>query len=203
MKTGLTKKLGINYMRTFLLILILILNIQSWTNAEDIKDFEIEGISIGDSLLNFMTEGEIKKKSSDTYYYKDNKYVYYFFPSLDFLTTYESLQVTVKPKDKKYLIEGIDGVIRYRDIKECNKKLAEIKNELENVFGIDAIFDEGEHPGYKNSTYTRYNFYLSDGKVDCVCFDMSQKFENQGKLDSLYISISSKDFNQFITYENY
>ena len=36
-----------------------------------------------------------------------------------------------------------------------------------------------------------------------VCFDMSKKFENQGKLDSLYISIVSKDFSQFITYENY
>ena len=119
------------------------------------------------------------------------------------MTTYESLQVTVKSKDKKYNVEGVDGVIRYKDIKECNKKLAEIKNELENVFGIVGIFDEGEHPGYKNSTYIRYVFYLSDGRVDCVCFDMSKKFENQGKLDSLYISIVSKDFDQFITYENY
>ena len=190
------------FMRIFLTVFIFIFNFQSWTKA-DISEFEIEGISIGDSLLNFLSEDEIKKKSSDTYYYKDNKYVYYFFPSLDFLTTYESLQVTVKPKDIKYNVEGVDGVIRYKDIKECNKKLAEIKNELENIFGIDGTFDEGEHPGYKNSTYVRYVFNLSDGRVDCVCFDMSKKFENQGKLDSLYISIVSKDFDQFITYENY
>ena len=32
---------------------------------------------------------------------------------------------------------------------------------------------------------------------------VEKKLENQGKLDSLYISIVSKDFNQFITYENY
>ena len=190
-------------MRIFLTVLILILNLQSLTKADDIKDFEIEGIAIGDSLLNFLTVNEIKKKSSETHYYKNNKYVYYFFPSLNFLTTYESLQVTVKPNDKKYKIEGVDGVIRYKDINECNKKLAEIKNELENVFGIDAIFDEGDHPGYKDSTYKRYVFQLPDGRVDCVCFDMSKKLEKQGKLDSLYISIVSKDFNQFITYENY
>ena len=190
-------------MKVLITLFFIIFSFQASTEADDISEFEIEGISIGDSLLNFLSEDEIKKKSSDTYYYKDNKYVYYFFPSLDFLTTYESLQVTVKPKDKKYKIEGVDGVIRYKDIKECNKKLAEIKNELENVFGIDGIFDEGEHPGYKNSTYIRYVFNLSDGRVDCVCFDMSKKFENQGKLDSLYISIVSKDFSQFITYENY
>ena len=190
-------------MRIFLSLIIIIFSLQSWTNADDISEFEIEGIGIGDSFLNLLTENEIKTKSSETHYYKDNKYVYYFFPSLDFLKTYESLQVTVKPKDKKYRIEGVDGVIRYKNIKECNKKLSKIKTELEEVFGIDGIFDEGDHPGYKNSTYVRYVFNLPDGRVDCVCFDMSKKLENQGKLDSLYISMVSKEFNQFITYENY
>ena len=189
-------------MRIFLSLIVLIFSLETWTKA-DISEFEIEGIGIGDSLLNFLTEDEINKKSSDTTYYKDNRYVYYFFPTLDFLKTYESLQVTVKPKDKNYLIEGVDGVIRYKNINDCYKKLAEIRSELESVFGIDAIFDEGDHPGYKNSTYKRYVFRLPDGRVDCACFDMSKKFENQGKLDSLYISMVSKDFNQFITYENY
>ena len=31
--------------------------------AEDISDFEIEGMSIGDSLLDYMTEDEILKES--------------------------------------------------------------------------------------------------------------------------------------------
>ena len=190
-------------MKKLLGIIVLVLLLSFNCLADDIKDFEIEGIGIGDSLLNFLTEDEINKKSSDTTYYKDNRYVYYFFPTLDFLTTYESLQITVKPKDKNYLIEGVDGVIKYKNINDCYKKLTEIRNELEGVFGIDGIFDEGDHPGYKNSTYKRYVFQLPDGRVDCVCFDMSKKFENQGKLDSLYISMVSKDFNQFITYENY
>ena len=41
-------------MRIFLSVLILILNLQSWTKADDISDFQIEGMSIGDSLLKFM-----------------------------------------------------------------------------------------------------------------------------------------------------
>ena len=47
-------------MRNFLLILILILSFQSWTKADDIRDFQIEGMSIGDSLLNFVSKKEIK-----------------------------------------------------------------------------------------------------------------------------------------------
>ena len=40
-------------MRIFFTVLVLIFGFQSWTKADDIRDFEIEGISIGDSLLDY------------------------------------------------------------------------------------------------------------------------------------------------------
>ena len=43
-------------MRNFLLILILTFSFQSLVKADDIRDFEIEGMSIGDSLLDFFTK---------------------------------------------------------------------------------------------------------------------------------------------------
>ena len=49
-----------NNFRTFIITLILIFGLQSSSMAEDIKDFEIEGISIGDSLLNHFSDSEIK-----------------------------------------------------------------------------------------------------------------------------------------------
>ena len=45
--------------KKLLLIFILTLSFQSWSSADDIRDFEIEGMSIGDSLLSFMTNDEI------------------------------------------------------------------------------------------------------------------------------------------------
>ena len=48
-------------MKRLLLILILTLSFQSWTKADDIRDFEIEGMSIGDSLLKYVSLDEIKK----------------------------------------------------------------------------------------------------------------------------------------------
>ena len=39
--------------------MVLILNLQSLTNADDIKDFEIEGMSIGDSALKYFSKDQI------------------------------------------------------------------------------------------------------------------------------------------------
>ena len=43
-------------MNRLLLILILTLSFQTLIKADDIRDFEIEGMSIGDSLLEFFFE---------------------------------------------------------------------------------------------------------------------------------------------------
>ena len=47
-------------MKRLLLVLILTFSFQTLVKADDIRDFQIEGMSIGDSLLNFMSEVEIK-----------------------------------------------------------------------------------------------------------------------------------------------
>ena len=47
-------------MRVFIAVLVLIFSLQSWTKADDISDFEIEGMSIGDSLLDHFDENKIK-----------------------------------------------------------------------------------------------------------------------------------------------
>ena len=48
-------------MKRLLLILILTFSFQTLAKADDIRDFEIEGISIGDSLLDYYTKEQIKK----------------------------------------------------------------------------------------------------------------------------------------------
>ena len=40
-------------MRIFIAVLVLIFSFQTLTKADDIRDFEIEGMCIGDSLLDF------------------------------------------------------------------------------------------------------------------------------------------------------
>ena len=64
-------------MKRLLLILVLTLSFQTWAKADDISDFEIEGISIGDSLLDFASEEKIKSiKARDQY--PNDKFIRYF-----------------------------------------------------------------------------------------------------------------------------
>ena len=43
-----------------LIIIFLTFSFHNITKADDIRDFEIEGMSIGDSLLDYFSENEIK-----------------------------------------------------------------------------------------------------------------------------------------------
>ena len=47
-------------MRVFITVIILIFSFQSWTKADDISEFEIEGMSVGDSALDYFSKKEIK-----------------------------------------------------------------------------------------------------------------------------------------------
>ena len=52
-------------MKYFLSILVLIFSIQLSAKADNISDFQIENMSIGDSLLEFMSENEINQNILD------------------------------------------------------------------------------------------------------------------------------------------
>ena len=81
-----------------LIILILTFSFQSLTKADDLSDFQIEGISVGDSLLLHLTIDDIKIAENNLTYYKDKKYVVVFVNKLS--SIYEVIQVTYKPNDK-------------------------------------------------------------------------------------------------------
>ena len=59
-------------MRIFISVLILILGFQSMVKADDIKDFEIEGISVGDNLLNHAETIGVTKQ-----FIKDRRFTFY------------------------------------------------------------------------------------------------------------------------------
>ena len=110
-------------MRIFLSVLVLIFNLQSWTNADDINEFEIEGISIGDSLLQFFSEKEINSNLAN--WYNDNEYSTSLL-SIENYETYKDLDISFLSKDKEYKIVSLAGI--HVDAERDNCKL--IKNEI-------------------------------------------------------------------------
>ena len=95
-------------MKMFLTLLIIIFSLQSWTKADDISELEIEGISIGDSLLDFYTEEQILNRKKDGFLYPNKEY---FTARLinNHGNLYEYLQFQIKADDLKYIIYSIEG----------------------------------------------------------------------------------------------
>lgn len=194
-------------MRIFITVLILIFSLQSLTRADDISDFEIEGISIGDSLLDHFTKDEILN-ATDIHKYKDNKYVFYLLYKKTKFELYDGIQATVKGNDPLFIIYGLDGLIDYKNSggDECIKKQEKIKANIDDSFGIAGEKDNGIHPADKtgNSKYVRYTYRLDNNEIaELICYDMSKKLEDDGQWDALYLTLKSKVFNYFITYEQY
>ena len=82
----------------------------SYSLADTIEDFEIEGVSIGESLLDYATEDEIKSINAN-FNYKTDKFITYRFEKIHEVKQYDKVNVSVKKGDKKYTIVGISGII--------------------------------------------------------------------------------------------
>ena len=82
------------------------------SQADDISDFQIEGIGIGDSALNFFSKSLIEKNSVDVY--SDKKFTAVQNDKLSFFETYDALilpAAQVAPFDiETQWIEEIEGV---------------------------------------------------------------------------------------------
>ena len=107
-----------------------------WCNvgfANDISEYQIEGISIGDSLLDHLSKEEIAKEieaNKSAYNYLTDEFgEVYLFGNLD---TYDRLSFMVKPKDEHYTIHSIRGSITYDDkLEQCLAKQKEIEKKLD------------------------------------------------------------------------
>ena len=108
-------------MKVFITVLVLIFSLQSLTRADDISEFEIEGMSVGNSLKNYMNINEIKKAEENSTYYNDNRYIV-IFSNRD-SETYDDIEITYNPNDKNYIIQSLVGKVEYPDnYEKCKVK---------------------------------------------------------------------------------
>ena len=118
-------------MKKIITILILIFSLQTPSQADDIRDFQIEGMSIGDNLFDYITKEELKNKKKA--YYKNKKYIAILIYKPTF-ETYEMVQIVYKNIDKK--IHNLDGIFYYKkNFKDCLKKKDEIVADIIKIFG--------------------------------------------------------------------
>ena len=95
-------------MLRIILIVIIFFNLQSLTNADDITDFEIEGMSIGDSLLDYFTK-DVILNATTTKYPASSKYFDIHINVQSTSENYDQISALVKSNDKKFKIQSLSG----------------------------------------------------------------------------------------------
>ena len=166
-------------MKRLFLIFVLTLSFQSLTIADDIRDFEIEGISVGDNLINYMNASEIKESYLNQYHNK-SKFISINYPKTG---NYDAIYIYSKRNDAKYKIYLLRGMIQIKNKKLCLNKKNEIEKEMKLLF-TGATFQEGKkkHYYYKNSTqYISQFYYGEDGRfspgarVECLIISKKEQ----------------------------
>ena len=191
-------------MRVFIAVLVLIFSLQSLSKAEDISDFEIEGMSIGSSLLDNFIEREIKENIEDYY---DNSKIKKFYAVEIYkhkkFEVYDSVQFSLKTNDKDYIIYHIVGIVFYENnINRCYKKQKEVVKELTFLFKNaikleDNIKHSADDTG--KSKIKEVNFWFKSGDVAAAdCYDWSDEI---GWVDHLRVGMLSDEFNTWLNEE--
>ena len=75
--------------KIFFSIIIFKLCIINFSQANDIKDFQVEGISIRDSALNFFSQKELEEKKKKGAIYSSDDYYSATFGNKIFFKTYD------------------------------------------------------------------------------------------------------------------
>ena len=188
-------------MRIFITVLFLIFSFQSLIKADDIRDFEIEGMSIGDSALDYFTLEHILKEfeiGKDEYSHTDQKFAdVYKYGGMDL---YDNLNVAVKRKDSKYIIYTVTGQITYKNINDCLKQQKEIVNNftksLQN-FKKDKWVEK--HPR-DNTGKSKIHWVIfenkNNDKIEVVCFDLAKHLKQPSGLDVGIISAEYRNWLQ-------
>jgi hypothetical protein len=183
-------------MKRLLFILILIVIFQSQTKADDIRDFQIEGISIGDSLLDYLKISEIKKKKSP------NKKLKIVRASIsNNLKTYDSVQFWWFEDDKDFKIVGIAGeIIINNGLKGCKKKQKEIVSEIKNTLTEFTINeDENNYYDDKSGKSKVYHYALNFKNKDNIniqCYIFSKNYKKtKNMIDNLKVMIVTKEMD--------
>ncbi len=187
-------------MSKIIFIFILIFTTQSFSKAEDIRDFEIEGISIGDSALKHFNKKEIYKNKKNWFTNKDYSHVE--FRNLSKFKQYEDIHLNYLSNDKKFTIVAIEGISFFRNkVGKCLKKMNEIDTKFKNLFknADRSSLEKNKHndsriPGKNYVTDILYTLTSGD-RVILACYDWSKE---SGYGDHLRISLRTKRFDNWL-----
>ena len=193
-------------MKVFLIALIFLINFQSWSLADDIQDFEIDGMSIGDSLLQYFSQEQITSAAKLLYPGSDKFYGISFYTNDS--NKFETYTFSLKKKDDQYTIYDLGGTKSFpNDLKNCKSLKSTI---IESFEPIDKNFKYQEYEyvyktfGSGKSIAYISSYTSSSGSIRVYCTDWHEFDESEKNYtDKLNVDLSTKEFLNFLDFEAY
>ena len=184
-------------MRISVIALILIFSLQFWSNADDIRDLEVEGISLGQNALDYFSKKDIDQNKS---YYPNDKEIWRYLIILKD-KQYDSIQLHLKSKNNEYVVVGVAGLIYFYDEKDafrtCMRKRSSIVNDIElNLVNVkksdeerDNLVSDDTGKSYVQAIYFDFKEYFSEYvKVACTYF--SDEYRNKTNHPPSYLRVA-------------
>ena len=174
-------------------------------HSDNIKNFKIENISIGDSALDYFTESQLEDSELDWFNYSYKEYSTSLLSGKDI---YDWFKISYKNNGDDFIIEGLVGIVvkKKYDHDKCNKELDAVALDISKLFkntkqgkkqlykvayNPRKIFQEPNQSGKSIVTSISFDF-KDEGKITLSCYNMD-KATNQ-------IDSPIKDINQFDTF---
>ena len=183
-------------MKKIFFLIILVLSFQTLSLADNIRYFQIEGMKIGDSALDYFNESQLEDNEQGWHNYSYNDYSTSYMPGKGI---YNWFLISYKNDDNNFIIEGLVGGLEKDnyDNKECNNKLDTVALNISELFK-NTVQEEKKsykltegaaqiYPFTGISTVTSLSFNFLDGaKIVLACYKMDKEAkENESFLKSI------------------
>ena len=175
--------------------------------AEDIKNFEIEGMRVGESALNYFTKEEIENGKQPKQYPGSDKYIISNIIEHKNFKKFVQIQINYLKNDSQYHMGGILGSSPYDDIKLCLKDKDVMENKMDKFFEVpvkQTATQDKHYDSTGNSKTHITQYFLKNGLVLITCDDWSTKMTNEENLrDIISVNLIGEDFKNFLQTEAY
>ena len=184
-------------MNKILFIFVLLFSPVTLAN-DDIRQFKIEGISLGDSVIDHFPGRDIVNNISSDYDHLGDEFHASILDQYETFTKFDKVGLVIKSESKENLfpIHGIFGLIYHENnIENCYNEKDKLASELGTIFkkdiekGIVKVkWSHLKHPSDLSgkSEYEESKFYFDWGFARVTCYDMAA---HMGISDALTIDI--------------
>ena len=203
-------------MKKIFFLIILVLSFQTLSLADNIRYFQIEGMRIGDSALDYFSESQLEDNEQGWHNYSYKEYSTSFMQGKGI---YNWFLVSYKNDDDNFIIKALVAGLEKNNYnnKECNNNLDVVALDISETFK-NTVQEEKKsytlkadaariYPFTGKSTVTSLSFNFLDGaKIILACYNMDKEAKEDDSFltsilnqnDSFRIEVRSSAFVDYL-----